>query len=265
MKRGAPDHWKMRELARIMKVPVKYSLAWANGTMERLWHYTAKYHPQGDIGKAPNWAIAEACGWPVSSAKELVDGLTACGWLDLDPKHRLIVHDWPDHADNTVKKTLKNRGLEFFLLEKVSTSAGKISPAFPKPLPEPSHIPAPDMFADFWGLFVEAGKPLNDRDKEAALKVWLNLKDSDQPEVIAWVKMQLIDRWTQEKYTPMPVKVLRDEGWKRVAQPRQPVKAPAAPVYVPPPESEYVPLADGPPIVTKSGETVPLRPIQGPK
>ena len=38
MKRGAPDHWKMSDLARRLKVPDKYGVTWANGALERLWH-----------------------------------------------------------------------------------------------------------------------------------------------------------------------------------------------------------------------------------
>lgn len=131
MKRGAPDHWKMRDLAIQMKVPVRYGLAWANGTMERLWHYTAKYHPQGDIGKAPDRSIAEACAWPAATASDLITALIDVRWLMRSTAHRLLVHDWPDHADDAVKKTLKNRGLEFFLPENSSTVDGKIRPAFP--------------------------------------------------------------------------------------------------------------------------------------
>jgi len=135
MRRGAPDHWKMRELANLMKVPARWALPWANGTIERLFHYAAKYHPQGDVGKAPNWAIAEACGFPPASANELVEALVGSRWLDLDKTHRLLVHDWPEHCDDTVKKTLKNRGLAFFFPENSSTVDGKIRPSlsFPQP------------------------------------------------------------------------------------------------------------------------------------
>lgn len=124
MKRGTPDHWKMRELARLMKVPVKYGLAWANGTLERLWHYTAKYHPQGDIGKARDEFIASACGWPETDAMTLVDALVAAKWLDRDTTHRLLVHDWAEHCDDSVKKTLKRNGLAFFCPDKVGLGGG---------------------------------------------------------------------------------------------------------------------------------------------
>ena len=161
MKRGATDHWKMRELARLCHVPERYALAWANGTMERLWHYTAKYHPQGDIGTSPDWAICDACAWDCGKradrpgqdsgkAAAFVAALLTAGWLDSDGRCRLIVHDWAQHADSSVKKTLENKGLSFFVPEKNNHPEKQISPAFPEPFlssPQPIYetpkTPAP--------------------------------------------------------------------------------------------------------------------------
>lgn len=191
MRRGAPDHWKMRALSMCLKVPVLYGLAWANGTMERLWHYTAKYHPQGDIGKAPDWAIAEACAWPADKAAELIEGMVESKFVVRSEQHRLLVHDWPQHADDSVKKTLKNNGLEFFFpesreltgifqppflsfpsLSSLKTSASEPDAgAFALSAPEtakPSKKAAPalpkehECFAAFWEL------RWSSKDKEAA-------------------------------------------------------------------------------------------------
>lgn len=141
MKRGAPDHWKMESLAKRLKVPSRYALAWSNGVMERLWHYAAKYAIQGDIGRVPNEAIARACSWPERDAKELVDALVAVGFIDSCDTFRLIIHDWPEHCDDSVKKTLKNRGLPFVFPES-SGNRRKIPPAlaFPKPEPKPEPV-----------------------------------------------------------------------------------------------------------------------------
>jgi hypothetical protein len=127
MKRGTPDHWKMKDFARragagLIRQP--YALAWANGVLERLWHYAAKYCPQGDIGRVPDEEIAEVCCWPRARAGELVQHLLASGWLDSSEKHRLLIHDWKDHCESSVKKTLQNRHLEFFFPE----SSGKSFP-----------------------------------------------------------------------------------------------------------------------------------------
>lgn len=183
MKRGTPDHWKMRELARQMKIPDRYALPWSNGTMERLWHYVAKYHPQGDVGKSPDWAIAEACGCPKSSAKVFVDALVNAKWLDRDSRHRLIVHDWHEHADDSVKKTLKNRGLPFLFPENSGTVDGKFRPAlalaFPLPLqqqpapPETASPPPSQATTDV--VVVEILEAMRERFPTVPLKLARNL------------------------------------------------------------------------------------------
>lgn len=148
MKRGTPDHWKMKDLARRLNIPPMYAIAWANGCMERLWHYAARYCLQGDIGRVPDAEIAEVCGWPVKAAGRLVDALVEARWLDRSSAHRLLIHDWHEHCDESVKKTLKNRGLQFFfpessgmILENSSLARAEAlaSPSLSqaKPTPEP--------------------------------------------------------------------------------------------------------------------------------
>ena len=63
-------------------MPEKFLLPWANGVMERLWHFAAMYTPCGDIGKIPDAAIARACNvWPESESQIFIDALVAAGWL----------------------------------------------------------------------------------------------------------------------------------------------------------------------------------------
>ena len=190
VKRGAPDHWKMHELARIMKVPVKYGLPWANGVMERLWHYTAKHYPQGNIGAAPDWAICEACGWPVSIradrtgihltvVRQFIDALVVAKWLDTDKVHRYLVHDWPEHADSSVKKLLKEKGLQFFRPTLTENQSGLPSLPFPSlPTPTlPNRAPvASDLngqtssrFDEFWNLYPRK------QHKDATCMEWVSV------------------------------------------------------------------------------------------
>lgn len=106
MKRGAPDHWKMVELARLAEVPIMYGVPWANGVMERLWHYAAQYTPAGNIGNVPDGAIARACSWPEDQAEKLINALCESRWLHRDPVNRLVVHDWHDHCEDSVHSKL---------------------------------------------------------------------------------------------------------------------------------------------------------------
>lgn len=106
MKRGTPDHPKMAALADRLGV----TLPTAVGMMELLWHFTARFAPQGNIGKWTDVAIAEAAHWAEQPA-QLVRTLVELGWLDECAEHRLIVHDWADHCDDSTKKMLQRKGL----------------------------------------------------------------------------------------------------------------------------------------------------------
>lgn len=108
MKRGTPRHRKMRDLSKRLSIP----LAHAVGIMEMIWHYAGQETPQGDIGIADDAEIAAAANW-TGQPSELVQALIACKWLDEHPEHRLLVHDWPEHADNSVKKWLERNGKDF--------------------------------------------------------------------------------------------------------------------------------------------------------
>ncbi len=129
MKRGAPMHPKLDNLMDQLGI----GRATAVGTLELLWHFTARYAIQGDVGKWSDSRIASACGWE-GNPKTLIDGLGKSGWLDLSENHRLLVHDWPDHADQSVRKTIANKGLVFldggvsFLSGMIPELDGKGSP-----------------------------------------------------------------------------------------------------------------------------------------
>lgn len=110
MKKGTPRHPKMYALAEALKIP----LPMAVGIMEMLWHFVGANTPRGDIGSAPDIEIAAAVGWPKKPAP-LIEALCAekSRWLDRDHTHRLIVHDWPEHAEYEVCRKLVSSGKDF--------------------------------------------------------------------------------------------------------------------------------------------------------
>ncbi len=112
MLREAFDHRKLKRLKKRLGLRM-----WgARGICESLWHVTAREAPQGDIGKLTNDEIADAIDW-AESADVLVKALIESELLDeCRTVHRLLVHDWAEHADNGVRNKLKNRGLEFITL-----------------------------------------------------------------------------------------------------------------------------------------------------
>ncbi len=102
MKRGTPRHPKMYALAEALQIPLPFAV----GLMEMLWHHAGEVAQRGDIGSLPDRAIAEAVGWPKKPEK-LIEGLLSARWLDADAEHRLIIHDWPEHCEQSVIKWLE--------------------------------------------------------------------------------------------------------------------------------------------------------------
>ncbi len=103
MKRGTHEHPKFLDLtARLGCRPSQ-----AVGHLELLWHFAAKFAPDGAIGKWTNGAIARAADWtedPDIFVRAIVDS----GWVDehSDEAVRLVVHDWRDHVDDAVHMSL---------------------------------------------------------------------------------------------------------------------------------------------------------------
>ena len=84
----------------------------AVGLLEMLWHFTAEFALDGGIGKHDDATICEALHWNDDSTI-LIDALVDAKWLDRCKCHRLRVHDWPNHADQTVQRVLAKRKQAF--------------------------------------------------------------------------------------------------------------------------------------------------------
>lgn len=141
MKRGTPDHPKTHDLAAALDLE-----PWgAVGILESIWHFTGRYCPRGDIGRWTDQRIATGIGWTRDAAK-LVRALVHCGWIDTDSEHRLLIHDWHDHADEATRKYLKRNKLSFLTKSRrrrdiVRTVSG---PPLPLPLPLSEPLPEPE-------------------------------------------------------------------------------------------------------------------------
>lgn len=101
MKRGTPQHPKTAMLAAELSLPLYAAV----GILESLWHWTALYAKRGDVGRYPNVVIAQAIGWDMEPDK-LVTALVTCRWLDEHTEHRLVIHDWHEHAEDAVHMAL---------------------------------------------------------------------------------------------------------------------------------------------------------------
>lgn len=129
MKRGTPTHPKTERLMSDLGI----GRAQAVGHLELLWHFTAQFTPRGDVGRWGNGEIEAACAWTGEPGK-LVEGLVRGGWIDECHEKRLLVHDWAEHANRYVKKSLTDQGVDFHTLVKPATSSCQaLLPSLPKP------------------------------------------------------------------------------------------------------------------------------------
>jgi hypothetical protein len=189
-------------LMRVLQVP-QYA---AVGILESVWHLTAREATQGNIGRLSDEDIAAWLDWQREPA-ELIDALVTAGWLDRCPEHRLVVHDWAEHADDATKKAMARQR------EKTANDGGnvatchdsseQITPAIAKPVPMPVPMPEPkpvaarrtyprsattDVFVlptwvdpDAWAGFEEMrnrlGKPMTSRARQLVLEKLTELRD----------------------------------------------------------------------------------------
>lgn len=93
-KREVIDHPKFARLKTRLKLNKSETL----GYLECLWHFAALYTPGGNIGKYSDDEIEAWLEWD-GEDYELINALTSSGWIDESDEHRLIIHDWHDHAD----------------------------------------------------------------------------------------------------------------------------------------------------------------------
>jgi hypothetical protein len=150
MKRNTPRHPKVYEFMQALELPVR-SRPLAVGYLELLWHFTAEFAPQGDIGRYSDDRIESALDWHGKRGK-LIAALTTSRWCDKSDRHRLVVHDWHEHADDSVRKRLARAGLKFLSLadevteqcpQPCRTSADNVRLPEPEPVPKPVPVPAP--------------------------------------------------------------------------------------------------------------------------
>jgi len=105
LKRGGPNHPKTYALAESLGI----RRAHAVGILEMLFHFTAQYAPEGDIGRYSDKRIAAALDWHASPTK-LIDALAATGWIDTHHGVGWVVHGWSEHADRSVVQRLTRAG-----------------------------------------------------------------------------------------------------------------------------------------------------------
>ena len=108
MMKEAVSHTKIKRLCRRMQIP-----RWkAVGLLESIWILTELQAPAGDIGRLSDEDIAVGIEYE-EDEKKLIENLVETGWLDRHPKHRLLIHDWPDHCSQAIHMKLARNRLFF--------------------------------------------------------------------------------------------------------------------------------------------------------
>lgn len=145
--RAVPDHPKFASLKAALGQTKGPVLGW----LEAIWHFTGRFTPQGNIGKYSDEAIEAWVEW-TGKPGDLIAALVRTGWVDTDPVHRLLVHDWAQHAENATKNALHRGGLNFYG-PVVRTKGEHVRTEIPSEgtlygLPEPEPVPVPGAGAE---------------------------------------------------------------------------------------------------------------------
>lgn len=106
MKHGTMQLVKFKKLHRRLGFKTTRETA---GLLEVMWLVAARETPRGDIGQMDNETIAIELEWD-GDPDYLVEALVETRWLDHHPEHRIIVHDWADHAARFVHGVASKKG-----------------------------------------------------------------------------------------------------------------------------------------------------------
>jgi hypothetical protein len=141
--RAVPEHPKFARLKRTLGIPKWGAL----GVLETLWHFTGKFTPHGNLGKYSDAEIEAWLEWDGESGA-LISTLVTCGWVDADAEHRLVVHDWHQHADDATKLAVKRSNRNFVTAKSRHCGDADEGMDAKRRLPEPESDPEPEPDAE---------------------------------------------------------------------------------------------------------------------
>jgi hypothetical protein len=148
LKRGTIAHPKTLDLSTSLNLPLYAAV----GILESLWHFCQQYARRGDIGRHSDSAISRAIGWDGEPSK-LIAALIECRWIDICECHRLKIHDWPEHVDQSVERSAvivsdgflecyeASETVVFSSRKQSNTKQNKRPKPYPRPKPEPKPEP----------------------------------------------------------------------------------------------------------------------------
>jgi hypothetical protein len=151
LKRGTTRHPKLFALCEALHCRRPAAI----GYLVLLWEFASEYAPQGDIGRYSEKRIEAAMDFR-GTAGSLIQALLTSGWLDTLESpggNCLVIHDWHDHCEESVRRKLQRHKLPFFVYQHdtdeltgikkqpPSSQTEKNSLPLPLPLPLPLNTP----------------------------------------------------------------------------------------------------------------------------
>jgi hypothetical protein len=234
VKRGCLEHFKTARLARALSTPERpCDVAEALGILEALCnHFAPRSCPQGNVGRCEPWEIALGVR-STRDPENLVRALVASGWLDEHPEYGLLIHDWPEHADESVRKWLLRNKLPWLTPSGPRRVTVRTSSRLRLDAVDPPRAGngkgkgkgsvsrsssgggagEPSTFDRFWGDYPRKTA------KADARAVWAKLAPDTALlerilEALAWQRMSA--DWTREggQYVPYPATYLNRRRWE---------------------------------------------------
>ena len=172
---------------------------------------------------------------PAASVLKIVKSLVTKRFID-EVDNVFVIHDWAHHqyevgestervrrfrerkrnADATVTETLHGTAARARASESESESESVSESGFVSSFPNAKIVEnrcESDGWEEYLGVFLFAGKALNDADIQDALRNWLSLDVADR--ILAFQHIQSVARENEAQFVPMPANHLRKKPWTR--------------------------------------------------
>jgi hypothetical protein len=108
MKRGTEAKVKFKMLERALRMET-----WqVKGLLTSIWDFAATNAPAGDIGIHSNEEIAIGIGFS-GDIEPVIKAMVDTKWLDANEQHRLVIHHWAEHCEDSIHVSLVRRRLRF--------------------------------------------------------------------------------------------------------------------------------------------------------
>ena len=206
---SALNHIKFSRLKRRLKLK-QWEVV---GLLEGVWLFAQHNATDGAIGRHSNEDIAAWLEWE-DDADELIESLVASGWLDRSDAHRILIHDWAEHAPRWVKGNIAKAGREMAAEIKEAPYSAKEAPREPPreaPREPPRDVPYSAKEAP-----PSLTKPREEKPKEKKQAVACAPAPVEMPEILqdsaefaeAWAAWLTYRRELKKPITPSSEKQL---------------------------------------------------------